>query len=42
MWRRVVSLEKTDVSEVRTSSIIRAINKPRAKGIGYIENPWSK
>lgn len=41
MWRRVVSLEKTDVSEERTSSIIRAINKTSAKGIGYIGNPWS-
>jgi hypothetical protein len=31
MYRRVVTLKWTDVSEVRTVSIIRAMNKPRAR-----------
>jgi hypothetical protein len=32
MYSRVVTLKLNDVSEVRTASIIRAMNKPRAKG----------
>jgi hypothetical protein len=30
-------LKETDVSEVHTASIIRAMNKPRARIVGYIE-----
>jgi hypothetical protein len=32
MQRHVVSWKKTDISEVRTASIIRAMNKPREGG----------
>jgi hypothetical protein len=34
MLRRVVSQKLTDVSEVLTSSIIRAKSKPSAKNVG--------
>jgi hypothetical protein len=37
MQRRVVTLKSTDVSDVRTASIIRAMSEPRAKEYQVIQ-----